>query len=146
MGTRRRSSPNQFLRSLRCALGCFSRPGVRFPRALALRWRRVRLDGMGLSWRADSLRFVEKFLLRNHRSRWIQKGPLLSLSGALASEPSDGPHPPSLELAGTGGSQRCRWETGSNAGPCLYVGRRGRALPERQVARASKEREIRVPV
>ena len=98
----------------------------------SLRRRRFRLERLGLSRRADAVLLRAQLLLRRHRPRWFQEGPLLPVSGALAARLADGAHPAPLDVAGA--------RRAGDAGARLHVRRRRRALPQRQVAGPETER------
>ena len=97
------------------------------------RRRREGTQGAGQDARA----LAQQLLLRHHRPRRVSEGSLLPLPGALASRFSDGAHPPALELAGA--------RRGGHARPRLHERRRGRAVPQRQVARPEEKGPIRIP-
>lgn len=87
--------------------------------------RRVRLDRARLHWRADAVRRQRRraeLVLWHRRSRRVQEGPVLPLSGAVAPRSADGAHPITLDVAQSRGADDTR----------ARVQRRGRGRAVRQ--------------
>ena len=63
--------------------------------------RRICLERLGLSGRANPLLPVTQFLFRHYRPGGVPKRPVLFVSGPLALRIADGPYSAALELAGT---------------------------------------------
>ena len=126
--------------------------------------RRVRLDGLRLSRRADAIQRATRrscstsptrpsrracegaegtrqdhgafaqLVFRHRRSGRLQERPLLHLSGALAARSADGAHPAALELA------RTRWA--GDARPRLHLRRRGGVVSQRPFAGPEKKAQF----
>ena len=122
-------SPGLLLRRRRRPLGLHPGRRVRRTREEPRLRRRVRLDRLRLHRRAHALRpgHLAQQLLRHRRPLRIQEGPLLPLPGPLAAGSAHGAHPAPLELAGPRRQGHARRR--------LHLRRRGRTVPQRQIAR-----------
>ena len=130
----RSSTPGERLRVVLRGLWRFRGQGVCLTGAASVRRRRIRVDRLGLSRRADAFLFVPEFLLRHHRSGRFQEGPLLPVSSPLASRFSHGPYPAALDLA--------RPRRSGDAGTRLHLRRRSGTVPQRQVPRQEDQGPI----